>query len=151
MQLSPAEYAPHPQWRVLTLVPTPGPLGRLIARRRGEIGFTQDELSDLTGTCGVGERVPQNQISRLESGKIQRIQEPKRLESLAKVLNLGSDIEFLLLAHGPKGILEKFRRMTTETEILPPGPDGEIIALVRDMPTHRKVEAIDILKVMARR
>ena len=61
-------------------MPTPGPLGRLVARRRMELGLTQQDLADLTARHGVA--VTQNNISRLESGKTQRINDPARLEAL---------------------------------------------------------------------
>jgi transcriptional regulator with XRE-family HTH domain len=150
MQLaSPALAAVRP-FGLVNVMPNPGPMGRLVARKRIELGLTQVQLSDLTASCGVGEEVPQNQISRLESGKIQRIQEPKRVEALAKVLGLESDIEFILLACGPDGILDKYRMMANHVEILPSGPDDELVALVREIPRHRRTEAADILRVISR-
>jgi transcriptional regulator with XRE-family HTH domain len=153
MQLASPALAPHRSYiphRLVSLMPSPGPMGRLVARKRAELGLTQVELSDRTASCGVGEEVPQNQISRLESGRIQRIQEPRRVEALARVLGLESDIEFILLACGPDGILDKYRMMAGHVEVLPAGPDDELIALVREIPRHRRTEAADILRVIAR-
>lgn len=123
-------------------MPTPGPLGRLVARRRLELGLTQQDLATLTAKHGV--EVTQNNISRLESGKTQRINDPARLESLGKALGLESDADFVIAAYAPNA-----ERLMSNIEMLPPGPDGEIVALVRRIPVGRKQYAIDFLRMMA--
>jgi transcriptional regulator with XRE-family HTH domain len=124
-------------------MPTPGPLGRLVARRRMELGLTQQELAELTAKHGVP--FTQNNISRLESGKTQRINDPARLEALSKALGLESDAEFIIAAYAPNAE----RILTPGPEILPPGPDGEIVALIRRIPQSRKRQAIELLRMMA--
>ena len=125
-QIAPQSYQP---FSVVVVMPRPGPLGRLIQRQRTTQGLTQEQLSDLTAACGVGEAVPQNQISRLESGKVQSIQEPKRLQALANVLGLESDIEFILTAYAPPGTLDRFRQLVqqgrAETGHAPQAADEE--------------------------
>ena len=123
-------------------MPVPGPLGRLVARRRMELGLTQKELADLTAKYGVA--VTQNNISRLESGKTQRINDPARLEALGKALGLESDADFVMAAYAPNT-----ERTAPNIEMLPPGPDGEIVALVRRIPVGRKQYAIDFLRMIA--
>jgi transcriptional regulator with XRE-family HTH domain len=130
----------HPGW--VPLMPIPGPLGRLVRRRRGELGLTQPELSDLTAQHG--ERVPQNLISRIESGKSQRINDVARLQSLAKALELESDVDFLLAAYAPGTV-----RDGQQIDILPPGEDGEIVALFRRIPAHRRSHAVEYLRILA--
>lgn len=130
-----------PGW--VPLMPTPGPLGRLVARRRVELGLTQQELADLTAKHGVA--ITQNNISRLESGKTQRINDSARLESLSKALGLESHAEFVIAAYAPNAD----RILTPDPDILPPGPDGEIVALVRRIPQSRKRQAIEFLRIMA--
>lgn len=107
-----------------------------------ELGLTQQELADLTARHGVS--VTQNNISRLESGKTQRINDPARLESLSKALGLESDAEFVIAAYAPNA-----ERILPSMEVLPPGPDGEIVALIRRIPSVRKQYAIDFLRMMA--
>lgn len=126
------------------LMPDPSPLGRLVRRRRIELGLTQQELADA-----VGEGMTQNQVSRLESGKTQSVNDQRRLAALAKVLGLDSDVEFILAAYAPEGTLERVRDQRPEVEILPPGVDGELIALVRRIPRGRKRQAVEILRVIA--
>lgn len=139
-QVLPAWTRP-PGWA--PLVPTPGPLGRLVARRRTELGLTQQELADATAKHGVP--ISQNGISRLESGKTQRINDPARLASLGKALGLESNAEFVISAYAPNA-----ERLLPSMEMLPPGPDGEIVALVRRIPSARKQYAIDFLRMIAK-
>ena len=40
-------------------------------------------------------------------------------------------------------------RILPSMEVLPPGPDGEIVALIRRIPSARKQYAIDFLRMMA--
>lgn len=126
-------------------MPVPGPLGRLIARRRNELGLTQLQLANLTEQFGPG--VTQNNISRLESGKTQRINDVARLECLGKALGIDSDAEFILAAYAPG--IERRQASVPDLTILPPGPEGEIVALVRRIPQHRHRQAVEFLRLMA--
>jgi hypothetical protein len=77
----------------------PGPLGRLIQRRRLNLGIkSQQDLSDLTFEQGL--RVPQNTISRIESGATQTMH-PDYLAAVGKALGLGSDEDFIMAAYAP--------------------------------------------------
>jgi transcriptional regulator with XRE-family HTH domain len=125
------------------LMPAPGPLGRLIRRRRAELGLTQPELEKLTED--LGSKVPQNLISRIESGKSQRINDVDRLGSLAKALGFDSHAEFILAAYGPAGA-HLSPLPDPDVEILPPGVEGEIIKLVRRRREDEKKVALNVLR-----
>lgn len=132
--------APPLQYGIGYLMPVPSPLGRLVRRRRLEMGLTQDELADL-----VGAGMTQNQISRLESGKTQGVNDAERLTALGKALGLDSDVDFVIAAYAPKGTQVRHVAQSAAIDILPPGPEGEIIALVR-RPDVNKRRALDILR-----
>jgi transcriptional regulator with XRE-family HTH domain len=82
-------------------MPGPGPLGRLVRRRRLELELTQTQLSDRTADLGL--RVPQNTLSRLESGATQRINNVAYINALAEALGYKNDLDFFVAAWGPKG------------------------------------------------
>jgi transcriptional regulator with XRE-family HTH domain len=127
-------------------MPTPGPLGRLVRRRRGELGLTQFELSDLTEKYGA--RVSQNNISRLESGQTKRMNDIDKLASLGKALSYESHEEFILAAYGPSTMGERTPRVDPTIEVLPAGPEGDMIMIVRKWPEHRKRRAVEMLRLM---
>lgn len=135
-----------PAYGIEFLVPRPGPLGRLIRRRRIEMELTQSELSDLTEQ--YGDRVPQNLISRLESGKSQRVNDVDRLGALGKALGLESDEDFILAAYAPASVQDRRPTYRATVEVLPPGPEGELIMLIRDWPDARKRRAVEMLKLL---
>lgn len=85
-------------------MPMPGPLGRLVRRGRLDRRLTQPQLSDLTERYGV--RVPQNTISRLESGKTQRMNNTAYLDALGKALGFASNRDFIVAAYGAKGMAD---------------------------------------------
>ena len=125
------------------VMPEPSPLGRLIRRRRIEMGLTQEELADL-----VGEGMTQNQVSRLESGKTQSINEQRRIAAMGKALGLDSDVDFILAAYAPGMLNQPRRKVDPVVEVLPPGPEGEIIALVRRRTDDQKRKALELLRVL---
>lgn len=127
-------------------MPEPGPLGRLVRRRRLDLQLTQPELSDLTEQHGC--RVPQNMLSRLESGRTQRMNNVAQLDALAKALGVSNDLDFILGAYAPKLVDEGHRRYDPDVEILPPGPLGDIVSLIRERPEGEQRRALQVLRVM---
>jgi transcriptional regulator with XRE-family HTH domain len=103
-------------------MPMPGPLGRLVRRKRAELGLTQQALSERTSTYGPA--VPQNIISRLESGRTQRMHKIAYLNALARALGLEGDREFILTAYGSP--IGDDQQVLVES-------DGSIIRIVRDV------------------
>ncbi len=120
-QLFPATY---PGYGVGYLMPVPSPLGRLVRRRRGELGLTQPQLANL-----VGHGIKQNTISRLESGKTQAINNPEQLQALAQTLGYESDEDFIMAAYAPHVVREHRVQHDTgpEWEI---GEGGELIRII---------------------
>ena len=114
-----------------TLMPLPGPLGRLTRRRRLLLGLTQPELAERVG-CN------QNDISRLESGKTQRINDITRIDALARALGYQDDIDFILAAYAPPALYTRWRAGVEQIEVLPLTPEGDLVALMRDWPEERK-------------
>lgn len=94
--------APAPSFRLGVLMPMPGPLGRLVRRRRIELGLTQKDLNERTRTHGY--EFGQNNISRLESGITQRVNDVARLTALGKALEFENDRIFIMTAFGPKDL-----------------------------------------------
>jgi transcriptional regulator with XRE-family HTH domain len=133
-----------PTYGIGFLMPAPGRLGRLIRRRRAELGMTQPELETLTEKLGC--KVPQNLISRIESGKSQRINDVDRLAALGKALGFDSHEAFILAAYGPAEIKVSSGRFDPDIEILPPGAEGEIIKLVRPKREDEKQLALRVLR-----
>jgi hypothetical protein len=87
-------------------------------------------------------------LSRLESGRTQRMNSTAQLDALAKALGLDSDLDFILGAYAPKLIGEARGRRDTMIEVLPPGPEGEIIALVRQQDDTHKRRALEVLRAI---
>lgn len=112
-------------------MPMPGPLGRLVRRRRIELGLTQKEVNDRTRQHGY--EFGQNNISRLESGITQRVNDVARLTALGKALELENHREFILTAFGPKNLLAQDDQSVVES-------DGSIIRIVREMTQLDDVE-----------
>lgn len=125
----------------------PSPLGRLVQRRRLELGIaTQVELSDITAAQGL--RVPANTISRLESGATRGMRNHAYLDALAKALKLDSDLDFILGAYAPGLKGEHREPWRTGDAVMPSGSEGAILALVRDQPEERKRRALEVLKLI---
>lgn len=118
------------------LMSAPSPLGRLARRRRLMMGITQPELAKRVG-CN------QNDISRLETGKTQRFEKPERLNNLAKELGYEGDVDFILAAYAPTDVYARWRAGLEQIEVLPLGPEGDLIAIMREWPESRKRRAVD--------
>lgn len=116
--------APAPSHALGLLMPMPGPLGRLVRRRRSELGLTQKDVNDRTRQHGY--EFGQNNISRLESGVTQRVNDVVRLTALGKALEFENDREFILTAFGPKNLLSRDDQSFIEA-------DGSIVRIVREM------------------
>lgn len=138
--------ASAPRFGVGLLMPTPGPLGRLLRRRRAELALTQAQLSQLTAQYGA--EVPQNLISRIESGKSQRINDVARLRSLAKALGLESEAEFVLAAYAPRAVQEQRHRYDIAPELIA-GPHGELIAILPNLPSEAVTAILNMARLLA--
>src|SRR5687768_17324453 len=112
-------------------MPEPGPLGRLVRRRRRELGLSQPVLAERVG-CR------QNDISRLECGRTQRVNDPGRLDALAKALGLEDDIGFILAAYAPAEVYERWRQEAG-------APEAKMIELIRDWSEEEKERAVRIV------
>jgi transcriptional regulator with XRE-family HTH domain len=149
-QMSQVITNPHPSYGFGFLMPAPGPLGRLVRRRRGELGLTQPELSDRTAQYGV--RVPQNLISRLESGRTNRVNDIARLDALGKALGFESYDAFIMAAYAP-GVTREERASSGARDLsalaaVIPGPQGELVALIKDLPDRDAFYLLRIAKAM---
>lgn len=140
-----APSAPVSRVTVLTLMPTPSPLGRLIRRRRSELGLTQPELAQRAGAG-----LKQNDISRLESGKTQKVNDPARLTALAHALGYEDDEEFVLAAHLPHAVRERHSRYDVgpEWEI---AEDGELIEVLPRLSVEARRELTNYARYLESR
>jgi transcriptional regulator with XRE-family HTH domain len=115
-------------------MPEPGALGRLVRRRRLELGLSQPVLAERVGWG-------QNDISRLERGRTQRVNDPQRLAALAHALGLEDDIGFILAAYAPREVYERWRQEAG-------APEAAMIELIRDWPEPEKWRAVRVVTAL---
>jgi transcriptional regulator with XRE-family HTH domain len=115
-------------------MPQQGPLGRLVRNRRKELKLTQPEIAERVG-CSP------NDISRLECGRTQRVNDPGRLDALAKALGLEDDIGFILAAYAPPEGYERWRQEAG-------APEAAMIELIRDWPEPEKERAVRVVTAL---
>jgi transcriptional regulator with XRE-family HTH domain len=128
--------------------PEPGTLGFFIRQRRDELGLTQQELADLI--VDLGGKMTQGDVSDLESPSGTKLPRPPRMRLLSQALRVSIGRLYKEAGYPDLAGINEGEAMPLGTiEVLPSGPDGEIIALVRRIPKHRRRQAIDILKIMA--
>ena len=114
-------------------MPEPGPLGRLVARRRDELRLTQNELN--ARTRAYGHEFGQNNVSRLERGVSQRVNDVDRVRALGKALELESSPAFILIAFGPPALA-----LT---------PEMAIIEAMSGWPEDKKWHVARVIKALA--
>lgn len=119
----------------------PGPLARILLRLRGERGWKQKEVA------ARAPGITQAYYSSLETGAILRPADEK-LDAL--------DVAFGLEAGTLRRRLHDLAPQTAPYvphnplyDILVPGPDGEIVALVRRVPSARQSRAAELIKRQA--
>ena len=122
------------------LMPTPGPLGHLVRRRRDELKLTQKELNERTRKHGF--EFGQNNISRLESGVSQRVNEVARLTALAKALEFENYRDFIMAAFGPKDAPPERDEEPLDA------PEAAMIELIHDWPEHEKWRAVRVVTAL---
>jgi transcriptional regulator with XRE-family HTH domain len=118
-------------------MPQQGPLGRLVRNRRKERKLTQPQLAARVG-CRP------NDISRLECGRTQRVNDPQRLAALAHALGLEDDIGFILAAYTPREVYERWRQEAG-------APEAAMIELIRDWPEPEKERAVRVVTALTDR
>lgn len=126
--------------------PTPGTLGYYVRfRREVELDISQQELADRI--VDLGGKMKQGDISDLElSDKLPR---PENMRLIAQALEVA--IGKLYTEAGHPDLASDYERHAEQTaafEILPPGPEGEILALVRRKPEDQQRRALEILRVV---
>jgi hypothetical protein len=128
----------------------PSPLGRLVQRRRLELGIkSQQDLSDLTAAQGL--RVPANTISRNESGATQTMH-PEHLAAVGKALGFESDEDFILASYAPGGRRAKGSpgpERADREEHRPTGPEAVMLDLIRDWPEQEQWRAVRVVRALA--
>lgn len=117
---------------------SPGTLGEFVRASRESAGLSQEEFASL-----VGDGMSASDVSQLERGKV-GLPKPPRMIALAKALKVW--VVDLYVAAG----FPEFREgLPLETEFLEPGPDGEIVALVKSVPKRRRLQAFRYLEDMS--
>lgn len=121
--------AREPYAGMVVLMPTPGPLGRMIRYQRSLKGWRQGDVAERASlilaeaTGNPDAEIKQPLISRLERGSTQRVNDIAVINALAKAIGFQSPAahaEFLLAAHAPD-ILRTVRIVARDE----PPPDDE--------------------------
>jgi transcriptional regulator with XRE-family HTH domain len=94
------------------------------------LGLTQKELNARTRTLGF--EFGQNNVSRLESGVSQRVNDVDRLTALGKALEFENSPAFILIAFGPPELA-----LT---------PEVAIIEAMSGWPEDKKWDAVRVIK-----
>lgn len=101
----------------ILVMPQPGPLGRLVKRLRKARGWEQEDLTAAAEewlavlTENPDAQIRQSLISRIETGRTQRINDPMIVTAIGKALGFKSPVteaEFVLAAWMPSA-LDKIR------------------------------------------
>jgi hypothetical protein len=105
------------------------------------LGLTQKELNERTRTHGY--EFGQNNISRLESGVSQRVNDVARLTALGKALEFENDHAFIMAAFGPKDAPPEHDEEPVAD------PVAEMIALISDWPEQEKRRAVRVVTALS--
>jgi hypothetical protein len=105
------------------------------------LGLTQKELNERTRTHGY--EFGQNNISRLESGVSQRVNDVARLTALGKALEFENDHAFITAAFGPKDAPPE------RSEEPLASPEAAMIEVIRDWPEHEKWRAVRVVTALS--
>lgn len=140
MVLAAVPYLVEPLPRRRSVGNDPGPLARILVRLRGERGWLQEDVMQRTG-------FRQGYYSSLETGAIPRPSD-ERLAILDRAFGLDAGTLDRWLREGPPWASTHLPLISDNPlmEVLAPGPNGEIVALVRRVPASRQREAAEIIR-----
>lgn len=139
MVLAAVPYLVEPVPRRRSVGNDPGPLARILVRLRGERGWRQKDVIQRTG-------FEQGYYSSLETGAIMKPGD-ERLALLDRAFDLDSGTLDRWLREGPPWAAKQpLISDNPLMEVLAPGPNGEIVALVRRVPASRQREAAEIIR-----
>lgn len=140
MVLAAVPYLVEPVPRRRSVDNDPGPLARILVRLRGERGWRQKDVAARAG-------FEQGYYSSLETGAILKPSD-ERFAALDRAFDLEAGSLQRWLRDGPPWALKPSLPITDNPlmEVLAPGPNGEIVALVRRVPASRQREAAEIIR-----